>query len=150
MPTAPIHRPISLLLAVVALLLLAACGGRETAEGGNAPSDGDADAGGGGAAASCVAAVRYEGSLYISVGSRDLERGRALVGAEVPACNDTGDVATAPAQPIDAFAIAEVDPRYAVTAGEGPAAMVYVREGYVPGMRDAQPLPPDVAEALGL
>lgn len=153
MPAVPIRRRprlIPALLVLTALLVLAACGGRGTPEAGTGSERADPGASGGGAAASCVAAVRYDDALYISVAASDVERGPALEGAEVPPCNDTGDVAAAPASPIDAFEIVGVDPRYAVTAGDGPSEMVYVREGYVPGMVDAEPLPPAVAEALGL
>lgn len=102
-----------------------------------------------GGAASCVAAVSYEGELYLQVETGPVTAGEALEGAEVPACDDTGS-GEATATPVDAFAIDGVDARYAVMSEGGAGPMVYVVQEFAPGLVDAEPLPDDVAGALGL
>jgi hypothetical protein len=111
------------------------------------PSEGPPD--GGGSVAACVAGLTYEGTFYIHVGSGPVTAGEALDDAEVPPCNDTGG-GQGQATPIDAFTIVGVDPRYAVVAEGGAGQMTYVAEGYAPGLRDAEPLPEDVAGRLGI
>lgn len=104
---------------------------------------------GGGPAAACVAGLTYDGTFYIHVEAGPVTAGEALHDAEVPPCNDTGGV-DGRATPIDAFTIEGVDPRYAVVAEGGAGQMTYVAEGYAPGLRDAEPLPEEVAGRLGI
>jgi hypothetical protein len=129
-------------VAFVGALLLTGC-----TSGSDTGSPPDAGAAGGGAAA-CVAALTYDGTFYIHADTRPITPGEALGGAEIPPCNDTGR-ATEEAKPVDAFAVEGVDPRYAVVAEGGAGQMTYIAEHYAPGLRDAQPLPDDVAAILG-
>jgi hypothetical protein len=141
----PGTRTRSAVATLVGVLLLAGCGsGRDT------PPDAGPDVGAaGGGAAACVAGLRYDDTFYLHVDTRPLTPGEALEGAEVPLCNDTGGAEEDP-MPVGAFAVQGVDPRYAVLADGGAEQMTYVSEHYAPGLRDAQPLPDDVAAVLGL
>ena len=159
-------------LLAVALLLLAsaACGsgadaGDSTEQRGTTSptaagqADGSADGSGAGSAdgsagdpevaASCIAAVTYQGELYIQVAAAEVEKGEGLSGAEVPACNDTGGTDET-ATPVDAFAISGVDARYAVMSESPGGQFVYVVQTHAPGFSEAEPLPKDVKLALGL
>ena len=130
-------------LALAGTLALTGCSGDTEAA---PPGDGPDLAAGG--AASCVAGLTYQGTFYLQVEGGPVEAGESLEGAEVPPCNDTGGAEEA--SPIDAAAIEGVDPGYAVVAETGAGPMVYVAEDYAPGLRDAEPLPADVADTLGL
>lgn len=140
------NRRVRLATTLAALLLFAGCSGQDT---GPADNGAETPAAGGGAAAACVAAVQYDGHLYVQVQAPTPERGQELGGAEIPGCNDTGGT-DAPAEPVVAFAIAGVDTEYAVTVGEGESAMVYVRDDYALGIAGAKPLPTKVSAKLGL
>lgn len=133
-------------LVLAGTLALTGCSGDTDAA---PPGDGPDLAAGG--AASCVAGLTYQGTFYLQVEGGPVEAGESLEGAEVPPCNDTGgNEEEAGASPIDAAAIEGVDPGYAVVAETGAGPMVYVAEDYAPGLRDAEPLPADVADTLGL
>lgn len=131
-------------LALAGTLALTGCSGDTEAA---PPGDGPDLAAGG--AASCVAGLTYQGTFYLQVEGGPVEAGESLEGAEVPPCNDTGG-AEEEASPIDAAAVVGVDPGLAVVAETGAGPMVYVAEDYAPGLRDAEPLPADVADTLGL
>lgn len=132
-------------LALAGTLALTGCSGDTD----GAPGDGSGPAAGG--AASCVAGLTYQGTFYLQVEGGPVEAGESLEGAEVPPCNDTGgNEDEAGPSPIDAAAIEGVETEYAVVAETGAGPMVYVAEDYAPGLRDAEPLPGDVAEKLGL
>lgn len=144
------NRRVPLVVTVALGLLLVSAGCTGQAGVGEAPADPpEQAAAGGGAAAACLAAVRYDGHLYVQVEAADPQRGEELDGAAVPGCNDTGGE-PAPAEPVEAFAIEGVDTEYAVTFGDGPSSVVYVRADYAPGMPEAKPLPDGVAAGLGL
>lgn len=131
-------------LALAGTLALTGCSGDTEAA---PPGDGPDLAARG--AASCVAGLTYQGTFYLQVEGGPVEAGESLEGAEVPPCNDTGG-AEEEASPIDAAAIEGVDPGFAVVAETGAGPMVYVAEDYAPGLRDAEPLPAEVADTLGL
>lgn len=136
-------------LALTGALALTGCSadtGVAPAAGPGASGDSDVAAGG---AASCVAGLTYQGTFYLQVDGGPVVAGRSLQGAEVPPCNDTGG-GTEQATPIDAAAIEGVDPAYAVVAETGAGPMVYVAEDHAPGLRDADPLPAEIAATLGL
>lgn len=140
------------LLAALALggaLVLTGCSGdSDDAIGPDLAADGPGVAAGG--AASCVAGLTYRGTFYLQVdGGGPVEAAEPLEGAEIPSCNDTGGDQEQ-ATPIDAAAIEGVDPQFAVVAATGAGPTVHVAEDHAPGLRDAEPLPADVADTLGL
>lgn len=95
--------------------------------------------------------LTYQGTFYLQVEGGPVEAGEPLDGAEVPPCDDTGGNADeAAARPIGAATTQRVDPEYAVVAETGAGPMVYVAQDHAPGLPDAEPLPTDVAETLGL
>lgn len=147
----PVPARLLAVLVLVGALALTGCSGDTEAvppgDGAVPPGDGPDLAAGG--AASCVAGLTYQGTFYLQVEGGSVEAGESLEGAEVPPCNDTGG-AEEEALPIEAAAIDGVDPGYAVVAETGAGPKVYVAEDYAPGLRDAEPLPADVADTLGL
>lgn len=137
---------------LLGVLVLTGCGGEPapasaplTAE----PSEGEPVTGG---AAACVAAVSYQGTLYIQVAAERVEQGERLEGAETPPCDDMGGGAddSGSPEPVEAFAVAGVDPRYAVMTVTTGGQFVFVAQEFAPGLVDAEPLPADVARTLGV
>jgi hypothetical protein len=144
---------------LVGVLALGGCGG-EPAPASAPPTfeptgqADDQDAGGevvAGGAAACVAAVSYQGTLYIQVNADRVEQGEPIQGAETPPCDDMGggaESADSP-EPVEAFAVQGVDAKYAVMTVTAGGQFVFVAQEFAPGLVDAKPLPADVARALG-
>jgi hypothetical protein len=123
-------------LGLAALLLLggvAGCGASDSPASGPGGSGSGSGAGpGSGSGASCVAAIRYDGHLYLMwrrlPGRGPEPTGRTLP-AGLPACNDVGPGGRQePDQPIRVDVLRATDPRVAV----GYRGDLYVREGASP------------------